>query len=83
MPDGRLAEAVSEKDTVPFLQAAAAGLGPDQAAPVQIGACRALALLCPRVPSNALQPLLPQIYQGEHKQLLLACSSSDSGSLLC
>lgn len=60
----RLAEAVSNEDSIPFLQAAAGGLAPGQAPPVQIGACRAIVHLCQRITGAALQPHLPQIYQG-------------------
>ena len=56
---------------MPFLQAAAQGLGPTSAAPVQIGACRAIVHLCQRSAGIDLQPYLSQIYQGDDAHMFL------------
>ena len=61
----RLSEAVSSEDSVAFLQAAAGGLAPGQAPPVQIGACRAIVQLSQRTTGASLQPHLPHIYSGQ------------------
>ncbi|KAL3138300.1 hypothetical protein ABBQ32_006113 [Trebouxia sp. C0010 RCD-2024] len=60
----RLSEAVSSEDSVAFLQAAAGGLAPGQAPPVQIGACRAIVQLSQRTTGASLQPHLRHIYSG-------------------
>ncbi|KAL3142974.1 hypothetical protein ABBQ38_003256 [Trebouxia sp. C0009 RCD-2024] len=60
----RLSEAVSNEDSIAFLQAAAGGLAPGQAPPVQIGACRAIVQLSQRTTGASLQPQLPHIYSG-------------------
>lgn len=56
---------MSSEDSVAFLQAAAGGLAPGQAPPVQIGACRAIVQLSQRTTGASLQPHLRHIYSGQ------------------
>eukprot|EP00271_Cylindrocystis_brebissonii_P017723 TRINITY_DN471_c0_g1_i1.p1 TRINITY_DN471_c0_g1~~TRINITY_DN471_c0_g1_i1.p1 ORF type:complete len:1065 (+),score=246.85 TRINITY_DN471_c0_g1_i1:95-3289(+) len=45
-----------------FLQAAAQGLSSESEPAVQVGACRAMAQLCPRAPKEVLRVALPSVY---------------------
>lgn len=60
----RLAPMLRGAPSAPFLAATVAGLAPTQPASVQVGACRALAALCPGAGPAALQPHLALAYQG-------------------
>lgn len=78
----RLAPAIPAQHRAAYMQAAVAGLAPGSPAPVQIGACRALAQLCRKAQPHELAGVAPQMFGGLC-QLLHTSTGERACHLVC